>query len=166
VGGYIDGNLTDGDDVPGIDNPSAVGHLVNHPPPGVQANVFVISFLWKEVLQDRSREQMHRDEESSFPIPNKMRSDGSPWYYDATAGNIVRFPLHPRACTHGTTDRHSTPRKGTSGVVTPAGAVLCASRDLKRDEELFLNYNLKGPPFPKWALSWYVPVPRSEVVRY
>lgn len=138
MGGYIDGNVTA--DLPQPDNPSAVGHLVNHPFAGGFANVFVLPFMWKDVLGPAINST------EVYPIPNKRRSDGSPWYFDATAEEIVRFP---RDADHYDGDRASHP--------PVAGAALCSSRELACGDELLLDYGLKGPPYPAWANGWYVP---------
>ena len=97
-GGYIDGCALDSqirrgeknNDV--LDsNPSACGHLINHH--SVGNNVEVHSFAWDDILLDDERYDATTTARTDehFTIPNELRADGSPWYYDATIDKLYHF---------------------------------------------------------------------------
>jgi len=138
-GGYIDGcaleSQYDQNDV--LDsNPSACGHLVNHD--AVTSNVEEFSFVWGE-LADHDAQSVHLKREEYFSIPNELRADGSPWYYDIKSDQLVLFP-----------NRDETPllRKMVCGIA------LLLTNPISQNEELLLNYGLKEP-HPLWAQGWY-----------
>ena len=92
VGGYIDGcaftsQYDTTDDSLDI-NPSAVGHLVNHD--STESNVDVISFAWDDILSDERQDtSITRTNEDYFAIPNELRADCSPWYFDTVLDSIL-----------------------------------------------------------------------------
>lgn len=134
-GGYLDGNALQTAAEAECsrnreldENPSACAHLVNH---NRKANVEVISFRWRDILGDGSREN-----ERHFALPNTLRTDGTPWYLDRSA--IVRFPTE----------------RGRDERISLCGAAFCTRSRIEKGTELFLDYNLKEP-VPAWASSWY-----------
>jgi len=135
-GGYIDGcalesqfNKTTKLDT----NPSACGHLVNHD--AVHYNTEVFDFCWSDIMgfQNGSGE-----EDDLYILPNEIRTDGSPWYYDKIHEDIVRFPKQSIE---------------TSGIKSH-GAALLVTKPLDEGDELLLDYKL-SEPYPKWAEEWY-----------
>lgn len=144
MGGYIDGcaltsqynnkdNMLDR-------NPSACGHLINHD--SVRKNVDVLAFAWDEVITERRDNDVimsHKDDESYYPIPNELRADASPWYYDTSLDKIISFP-----------SREQTPL--SHSLLYGAAIVLIAP--ISQGEELLLDYGLKKP-YPVWAKDWY-----------
>ena len=146
IGGYIDG-LENTEYI--TSTPSACAHLVNHN--GFHnANVYVVSFCWSYILSNH----FLKDESMSkslvlneyFSIPNTIRSDGMPWYFDGSTEEIVYFP---------SAENSDIP----CDISLPLrGAALCSQRVIinDKDEELFLNYDLSDP-LPKWANGWYQP---------
>jgi hypothetical protein len=152
VGGYLDGNCRKVSTASFIDstnknqaqynnvlsmernldeNPSACGHLVNHSSDAF--NVAFESFLWNDSILG------YNDEcEKYYKIPNAIRQDGSPWYFDGE--RIVYFERLDEK-----TFRNYTPL---------GGAVLVTQRDVEQNEELLVDYKLKRP-YPKWAKDWY-----------
>lgn len=181
MGGYIDGSISslDGKN----ENPSAVGHLINHPNviEGKEANVALLSFAWKDVLardekDHKENEGISHNESLStfFSIPNTMRADGSPWYLDTQTGELIYFDCtqshhdlsegqqkRSTTWTESSTSSSSTKTTihGHSAHMTPpsilAGATFYAVRDIQDGEELFFDYALRGPPYPEWAKGWY-----------
>lgn len=133
-GGYIDGSALIG--VHGRrldDNPSACANMINH---SKDANVDWMPIHWNEVLDDLGYQDEHK-----MPLPNELRADGSPWYYDGFSEKVVSFP--------------SSVDKGESTTLLLYGAALYAKRDMEYGEEILLDYKLKGPPYPAWAQDWY-----------
>jgi len=141
-GGYMDGRALVGEEGRHLDdNPSACGHLVNHS--SSASNVEMVSFSWRKV-----QDEMDCNDKNVIPLPNELRADGSPWYLDGFTGEIVPFPSP-------VDDR----REGDSNTdVEPllCGAAFCSQQDLEQGTEILLDYQLKGPPYPKWAEDWYV----------
>ena len=150
AGGFIDGDALDDALVEAC--PTALGHLVNHPPRGGPAsNVHCVDFLWRDCFTWRHGELLidegDGDEGCWHPIPNELRSN-DPWYADTSTHEIVHFP--PRA------SGGPFPFPVTAGSAL-AGAAMVASRRIEVGEELLLDYGLRGPPYPPWAAHWYCP---------
>jgi len=121
VAGNINGQAWEEEEVP----PTAVcGHLINHSVK--EANVQVWSFRWSDVL----------DRQNQKELPNELRCDGSPWYFDGRSEEVVWFT------------------KATQIPTLLSGAVLYATRTVFQEEELYLNYGLDAP-YPVWAQGWY-----------
>ena len=125
IGGYLDGLATTGL----TENPVACAQIVNHN--RHQANVHVVSFWWHDVLDDMSTSSSFFDNDEFYPIPNRRRGDGAPWFFHNE--EMIYY------------EEETT--------MPCAGAVFCASRDLD-DEELYLDYGLQQP-LPPWAQQWY-----------
>ena len=175
IGGHIDG---EDDDIPGArENPLAIGQFVNHPSKanGQHPNVGVVSFKWPDIFRpidgisadaDCSRSMGASIEEEGmgeslddcaselFDIPNVPRADGSPWFYDGTAGEIVYFP--DNTSEEGMGLDVDSPHRGDSSVST-GGALIYAATDLHKGDECCLDYSLQKP-YPAWAKDWYEPV--------
>lgn len=149
-GGYIDGLATqsqyydDGErrqeDV-GLDggmdaNPSACGQLVNHDADG--SNVEVCSFAWEDLLSKHG-DSTTTATDDCYAIPNELRADGTPWYYDMTSDELISFPKR---------DETPLPRRML------CGAALILTKPIRRGEELLLDYGLREP-YPEWAKGWY-----------
>ena len=143
VGGYLDGcALETSTGRPLNGSPSACGHLVNHfgnAKSTQQPNVQVVPFFWKDILPSESH--------LMDLLPNTMRCDGSPWYFEAMEQRIIYFPEE--------VDNRQT-------LLDPllAGAAIVASRGdgslpLHPDQELLLDYQLQPDALPKWAVGWY-----------
>jgi hypothetical protein len=144
VGGYLDGNCLTvpiasasscSSEILNVrkldENPSACGHLVNHS--SDRFNVAFESFLWDDILLDDIK-----DDPNYYKIPNVLRQDGTPWYFNGE--KIVYFEKHDE-----TTSRNYPPL---------GGAVLITQCDVEKNEELLVHYRLKKP-YPKWAKDWY-----------
>ena len=89
-GGYIDGCALESQygEYDALDiNPSACGHLVNHD--AARSNVEVISFAWDELVGND--ETMMSTKEDHFALPNELRANGFPWYYDTALDKLVSF---------------------------------------------------------------------------
>ena len=151
-GGYLDGLITTGDTatartttttVEPTTDPTAMpccGHLINHD--SSKPNINVVSFVWNDVLQLESND----DDENRWNtelIPNRRRSDGSPWYYDGREERVVHFASQPPS---------STLRTPHEGIV--CGAAMVSIKDIETHQELLLDYGLH-PPYPSWARDWY-----------
>ena len=150
-GGYIDGCALDSQIRRGGEknndvldsNPSACGHLINHH--SVGNNVEVHSFAWDDILLDDERYDATttRRADEHFTIPNELRADGSPWYYDATIDKLVSFPTSSEG--------------GSQKKIPPpllCGAALVLTKPVSRGDELLLDYGL-SEPYPPWAKGWY-----------
>lgn len=135
-GGYIDGCALQSQycKTSKLDsNPSACGHLVNHG--GYHYNTEVIDFCWDEISLDQGE-----GSEPWYQIPNELRADGSPWYYDRMHEELVSFASEMQFdCTI---------------MARTYGAALVLTHPLDEGEELLLDYKLTKP-FPKWAEEWY-----------
>jgi len=168
VGGHIDGE-EDHTCIPGSrENPSAIGQFINHPSRanGQEPNVGVVSFKWPDIMpfdhavsseatctdnDDGTMGTLHEvgqcsDEYASdlfYDIPNVPRADGSPWFFDGTASEIVYFA-------------ESTNDEDTASIST-GGALIYAITDLHKGDECCLDYSLQKP-YPAWARDWYEPV--------
>jgi hypothetical protein len=122
------------------ENHNACAHLVNHSK--IHANVRVISFYWSEVFPRSPPQNSANSEDRSdalyYRLPNVVRSDGAPRYFDGDT--IVYFEKHAE---HLTTIQNNT-----------CGAVFYAKNDLPSNQELFLDYQLQYP-LPSWAKEWY-----------
>ena len=145
MGGYIDGcalksqynnkeNMLDM-------NPSACGHLINHD--SVRKNVDVVTFAWDQLITKRRDNDVtlnnNLDDESYYQIPNELRADATPWYYDTSLDEIISFP-----------SREHTPLSHS----LLCGAAIVLTAPISRGEELLLDYGLKKP-YPNWAAKWY-----------
>ena len=146
VGGYLDGladvSKEDNDQsqlhsrtlsTPHYENPSACGHMVNHNH-RMKANVGVISFFWKNVFQLITAQ----DTEECYSLPNRMRTDKYPWYYDPRDGKVVYG--------NDTSDVN---------VDKVCGAAMIVQKPIEIGEELYLDYGLLQP-YPDWAKDWYL----------
>jgi hypothetical protein len=135
-GGYIDGRALDSQyDKEALDsNPSACGHMINH---AIESNIDVLSFPW-DVLTESGAFMAIRDD-SHFSLPNEVRADASPWYYDTLLDELVRFP-----------NQEQTPLPETMAC----GAAMILTTPISQGEELLLDYGLKAP-YPTWAKGWY-----------
>lgn len=133
-GGYIDACVLKSQycETSNLDsNPSACGHIVNHDANNPNTEVF--DFCWADVLLDRHDE----DDEPCYQLPNEMRADGKPWFFDKVLREIVSFP-----------------EAESVGKSQPFGAALVATQPLDKDDELLLDYKLTEP-YPSWAKDWY-----------
>ena len=109
------------------ENPNACGHLVNHD--ATYPNVQVQSVCWSDILE--GGEDLDKN---YFDLPNIVRSDNAPrYYFNGDNCEIVRYDDHDASV---------------------CGAVLCATRDIHKNQEVVLNYQLQ-PPLPSWAKHWY-----------
>jgi hypothetical protein len=128
-GGYLDGAaLRVGNRI--LDaNPNACAHFVNHSVK--RANVNVLSFAWSNVLTPHFKASL--DKQSLYQIPNEVRSDNSPWYYDAGTNEVVLLD---------------------GRVGSNFGAAVRATKPIAVHEELFLDYGVIAP-LPAWAKPWY-----------
>lgn len=127
-------------------NPSACGHLINHNPDG--SNVQVISFRWCDVFELSTA----LNEEDTYDIPNRLRCDGSPWYYDEFENKLVHFPN--RATSLETDSAASIHEVNYYYQQQVCGAAIVLSHQVESGEELFLDYGLHEP-YPEWAEGWY-----------
>lgn len=131
VGGYIDGlalkssNGSCSEDK----NPSACAHKINH---SQNANVVMIPFQWADVTT------MVVCRKEYFPLPNSIRADHSPWFFDGRTNEVQTFEV-----TTENDYKHLL-----------CGAAICSIRSLQPGEEILLDYGLK-PPYPAWASGWY-----------
>lgn len=173
VGGHIDGEK----DIPGArENPLAIGQFINHPSKanGQQPNVGVVSFMWSDIfksfdhksevgdisgstgtrLEEVMGESLDDCASELFDVPNVPRADGSPWFYDGTAGEIVYFP-------DNTGEKEMGPDVGSpsgcEATISTGGALIYAETDLHKGDECCLDYSLQKP-YPPWAKDWYEPV--------
>ena len=140
-GGYIDGYALKSqysDDVEkALDsNPSACGHLVNHD--SFNHNVKIVSFEWVNVIQQNNTIL----DAEYFPLPNELRADGSPWYFDTSLENLVHFP------------DSSNHEEQPLVQKMLCGAALILTTPIAQGEELLIDYGLKEP-YPEWADGWY-----------
>jgi len=140
LGGFIDGGrLDEGHQKGSMSNPLAIGHRINHPPRGMFSNVNVVPFKWSDL---RDFVIANNSAAEQYPIPNARRQDGSPWYFCPFEHKLVRHP---------------TPSSIQQEGESLAGALLVASAPVDEGSELFLDYALRGPPYPIWAEKWYCP---------
>ena len=146
MGGYIDGcalkSQYNNKDSNMLDmNPSACGHLINHD--SVRKNVDVVTFAWDQLITKRRDNDVtpnyNLDDESYYQIPNELRADATPWYYDTSLDEIISFP-----------SREHTPLSHS----LLCGAAIVLTTPISRGEELLLDYGLKKP-YPNWAAEWY-----------
>lgn len=138
IGGYLDGMALG---VPHHkqrldENPSAVGHLINHS--ANNDNVTVVAIEWDRFVNgsDGLEPVICSIGEGSnvwYPLPNVNRFDGALRYLEGT--ELVHYPNH----------------ESFHGVY---GAALCAKHDIDADDELLLDYMLVQP-LPKWAINFY-----------
>lgn len=133
------------------ENPSACGHLINHN--SEKANVTVISFPWQQIIEHVNQRQDidHMDSSTlSYPLPNIIRQDGTPWYYDDGDDGIM------------TTNRNGKIKYFTSETMSNFTYMNCGAAfvlknsqpPLQPDDELLLDYKL-SKPYPSWASDWY-----------
>jgi hypothetical protein len=141
VGGYLDACKVKSSSDRIVDtSPSFCGHIVNHYRPlESQPNVEIVPFLWRDVLESDDIERILND------LPNTIRCDGSPWYFDTITQTIIYFPekeeeqltaLHP---------------------LLAGAAVLSVDDSMRPGVELLLDYKLRVDLLPKWATDWYQP---------
>jgi hypothetical protein len=131
-GGYVDGSSLENCNGRRLDtNPSACGHFVNHD--ACNANTYFVSFAWDYLLV--GFDLRHGTINTNlFALPNDLRRDGSPWYFDGTIHrfeNLDKEPL-PSVC----------------------GGAIVISKPLDSGDELLLDYGLRKP-YPSWAKDWY-----------
>ncbi|KAG7340913.1 hypothetical protein IV203_024456 [Nitzschia inconspicua] len=180
VGGYIDGlalqSSNNGDSCSSrLDaSPSACGHLINHYRPfHDKPNVTVISFLWKDVLQQQEDhfldddDDHHHDHHDYYQLPNVMRCDGSPWYFDIITQTMVHFPDRQDDSSfrhNSTTTTVLHPLLAGAAIVSVIGdgrtdddTMYKNRRRLETDQELVLDYRLNTNKLPNWAKDWYQP---------
>lgn len=144
LGGYADGMALEIDDEAATasrcldDNPSACGHKINHS--SRDANITLVPFYWKDVFAAACKNnEEEKDGEPLFELPNVLRTDSSPWYFDGTTNQVCYF-----------TDCHDTQHLLVGAAACPIAA------PLEPGQELFLNYSLKrNPEYPSWARDWY-----------
>jgi len=152
IGGFIDGGrLEEVQQGGGMSNPLAIGHRINHPTDGKFPNVSVVPFLWadpKESIEANGAAADKSDSSDSYPIPNARRQDGTPWYFCPFEHKLVWHSSAP-LCQEKTNNL--------------AGALIVASAPVEEGSELFLDYALRGPPYPKWAEAWYCPAGIQKV---
>lgn len=148
IGGYIDGEPNRKEE---NSSPSAVGHLINYNGSD-NANVRVVSFCWSSILsyngnaQTRAFDMTSLSTDEFYNIPNTLRSDGTPWYFDGITNKLVYFPLL----------KHNN--SSNSNISPLRGAAICLKSSINHPDrrELFLDYALRNP-LPKWAQGWYDP---------
>jgi hypothetical protein len=90
----------------------------------VEPNVKVLSFPWSDIVPRPPKSNHH------YTIPNVSRFD-----------RAARFVLNDELVFY-------------TGNEPTYGAAVFAARDIKQDEELFLDYGLHEP-YPTWAKKWY-----------
>lgn len=141
AGGYIDGvaltSQYDGDCTALDVNPSACGHLVNHD--AAENNVEVYSFTWEDIFTTTTEEDASTQNEF-YSIPNELRADGTPWYYDTVLDKLVSFECND--------EQSFVSQKMVCGVA------LVLTKPVSQGDELLLDYGLKEP-YPFWAKYWY-----------
>ncbi len=139
-GGYIDGcALKSYKRENKLDlNPSACGNLVNHDT--TRQNSKVISFSWGDVFK-RDVSSLEKNCSRYYPLPNDVRMDGSPWYFDTELDKVVTFYNH--SCAENETNEKKV-----------CGAAIVLVEPVSKGDELFLDYGLKEP-YPSWAIDWY-----------
>jgi len=162
-----EGSALELDELAALDkNPSACGHLINHHATKWNVEVFpfawydVVSMMkeqtsaarvWNDVTESASsgRRKIHYEDEDYFSLPNELRADGSPWYYDDRLQQVIYFNNQQK--------EEQTSQQSQSQTQPPmrlCGAALMLVKPISRGEELLLNYGLKDP-LPKWAEGWY-----------
>ena len=133
-GGSLDASIPSLVDLEGIENPSAIGHLINHASDG-GANCESRSFHWSQCIHDETIEER----QGRFNIPNRQVEG---FWFKMDSGEEVCLPPYIS--------------EGNSiSVQQVSGMAFIATRDLFKGEELFLDYQLNGPPYPIWARDWY-----------
>jgi hypothetical protein len=113
------------------ENPSACAHKINHSSRFV--NTKIKPFYWTDVFEEADED----DKQNIFHIPNSIRSDGAPWYFDGVENRLHHFSSND-------TDR----------CVSLCGVAMVATKNLSDGDELLMNYKLKLP-VPPWACDWY-----------
>jgi hypothetical protein len=142
------------------ENPSACGHKINHS--SIDANTTIVPFLWKDVFLNGTSTTIDIDDDNNphiiyddsdkddkyFSLPNTMRNDNSPWYYDGNEYKMYRF-------TTNDSDDTTTTRTSVKSVPLCGAAVVVRNGSiLQNNQELLLDYSLKTP-LPVWAKDWY-----------
>lgn len=85
----------------------------------------VLSFAWSDVCPNKK----HLDtKEDAYPLPNFVRNDGSPWYFDSGQSEVVYY----------------------TGIGSNVGAAFFAKQPIQDGDEVLLDYALL-PPLPSWA---------------
>jgi len=143
--------------------PLAVGHRVNHPPPGSDANVLACAFdlSIKEVPSELHELLPNvRFQQVEWDLLRKGDEVDRARAIEGTKGRgglmaaldqMVRFSISEMGAAEAQEDR---PLRMLA---------LVASRDIE-DEEVFLNYRLNPATKATWP-SWYVPYAKEEAER-
>jgi hypothetical protein len=141
IGGYIDGQALEEEFLlessePRTrvldENPSACAHKINHSSRFV--NTDITPFYWTDVLEESDNNNVWQN---VFRLPNSIRSDGSPWYFDGFENRLHHF-------MSSYTDR----------CVSLCGVAVVSIENIAAGDELLLNYKLRSP-LPRWACDWY-----------
>jgi hypothetical protein len=141
--------LIDGDGLRLDSSTSACGHLINHYKVGVgdyycTTNVQVVPFWWKDMLLPEE----DVDILSHWKLPNVLRCDNSPWYFDICTDQVVYFPSEEQQ------DSLHHIVAGAPITSLPIASGVNKNIPLEHGQEIFLDYELQ-PPFPHWAADWY-----------
>ncbi|KNC86279.1 hypothetical protein SARC_01601 [Sphaeroforma arctica JP610] len=97
---------------------------------------------WVDRTEDRAQESdTHAPDSGYYVIPNVL-AHSSLWYVNELTGEVVHHPP----------PSHSQAQAVRSGV---CWAVFISTQDIKAGDELFIDYQLAGPPYPEWARDWY-----------
>jgi len=123
-----------------LENPSAFGHFINHGSKG-RSNVSVCSFFWKNLwsegmYQVESCNTMPAEKNDEyFALPNTLRCDGSPWYFDKYTDQLIRFPLRDPIFFIPSSRIDTTSATSKMDISVLCGAAFYAIRLIKRGEE-------------------------------
>ena len=112
--------------------------MVNHD--AVENNVEVYSFAWEDIITTTATEEDTSTQSEFYSIPNELRADGTPWYYDTVLDKLVSFECNDE--------------QSSASQKMVCGAALVLSKPICQGDELLLNYDLKEP-YPLWAKDWY-----------
>ena len=96
-----------------------------------------------------------------YPLPNRIRSDGSAWYFDPILKEIIFFDDEEDELSLCNSDEKLYSWESAiidSNNTLPAGAIFHTTRDVSKGEELFFDYSLSESSLPKWAEGWYEPI--------
>jgi hypothetical protein len=141
--------------------PAYSAHLVNHAS-RVAPNVTAMCFLWRDVVRPFGPASVgDGGRGGALPVAgpevacsggaltaaagavNAFATPGSPWF--ATDAELVCMPIP------GPVDAADAVAKGL------AGAAFVSTCPMPPGTELLLDYQLRGPPYPPWAVPWYAP---------
>jgi hypothetical protein len=138
-GGAIDGEKAS--ELPGVQlNRFAMAHKANHAG-GCSPNVTSVSFAWCDALRACTPLDCPGDAER-LPLPNIFEREG-PWFYDYKAATVIMLRDH-----HSANEDDAIAQRLN-------GAAFVALREIEAGEEILLDYDLNGPPYPQWARDWY-----------